>query len=190
MITAKNNSAQIIVEQFCSYELSVAAGPWDACMILFKPMNDKEYLTYVDYFVSDYATEIASNYGLSELAALEQANQEISDNLPDGANTHGQELVCVMKEIDSTETLIGYLWYKHDTSLRPVFIYDFCILEEYQGNGLGKQTLQAFERNLRTKGFEQIKLRVAADNERARHIYEATGFRVTGVNMCKVIGDA
>lgn len=96
-------------------------------------------------------------------------------------------MVCLIQEIDSTEMLIGYLWYKPDTSMRSVFIYDFCILEEYQGNGLGKQALQAFERDLRSQSFEQIKLRVAADNERARHVYEVTGFRVTGVNMCKVI---
>lgn len=156
-------------------------------MILFKPMNDIEHQAYFDYFIPDYAIEIAANYGLSKLAALEHAKQEISDSLPNGANTEGHELVCLIQEIDSTEMLIGYLWYKPDTSMRSVFIYDFCILEEYQGNGLGKQALQAFERDLRSQSFEQIKLRVAADNERARHVYEVTGFRVTGVNMCKVI---
>jgi RimJ/RimL family protein N-acetyltransferase len=31
----------------------------------------------------------------------------------------------------------------------------------------------------------QIKLRVAGDNERARHLYEVSGFQVTGINMSK-----
>ena len=47
--------------------------------------------------------------------------------------------------------------------------------------------MEAFESHLKGKGFEQIKLRVAADNARARHVYEVTGFRVTGVNMSKAI---
>jgi len=45
----------------------------------------------------------------------------------------------------------------------------------------------AFEENLQDKGFKEIRLRVAGDNARALHIYESSGYEVTGINMSKAI---
>ncbi|WP_162980874.1 GNAT family N-acetyltransferase, partial [Pseudomonas aeruginosa] len=53
------------------------------------------------------------------------------------------------------------------------------------GKGLAKQALESLERELKLRGFQQIKLRVAGDNERAKHVYEGSGFCVTGINMSK-----
>lgn len=150
-------------------------------------MRDSEYPAYLDYFIPDYAAEISSNYGLSEPTSLAQAKREIAADLPDGVNTLGQVLLCLIDQSDSSETLIGYLWYRPDATMRSAFISDFHILAAYQGKGLGKQALEVLENELKGKGFDQIKLRVAADNKRARHVYEVTGFRVTGVNMSKAI---
>lgn len=156
-------------------------------MILLRPMRDTEYPAYLDYFIPNYAVEISSNYGLSESASLAQAKREIAADLPDGVNTHGQVLLCLIDQSDACEKLIGYLWYKPDATMRSAFISDFHVLVPYQGQGLGKQALEILESELKDKGFEQIKLRVAQDNKRARHVYEVTGFRVTGVNMSKAI---
>lgn len=71
--------------------------------------------------------------------------------------------------------------------MRTVFICDFHIFEPSQGKGLGKQTLNALEQDLRDKGFDQIRLRVAGDNARARLIYETCGFGITGFNMSKTL---
>lgn len=156
-------------------------------MIVFTPMDAECYQAYLDYFVPDYAAEISLNYRLSEQAALVQARSEITSNLPDGAKTKGHVLRRIMQQDSTAERLIGYLWYKPDLSTRSAFIYDFCILERYRGQGLARQVLSAFENGMRSQGFEQLKLRVAANNDRARHVYEATGFQVTGINMSKVI---
>jgi ribosomal protein S18 acetylase RimI-like enzyme len=150
-------------------------------------MRDNEYPAYLEYFISDFAVEIASNYGLSESVSIAQAKQEVAADLPDGVHTSGQILLCVVDQTDSSERLIGYLWYKPNATMRSAFICDFHILAPYQGKGLGKQALEVLERELKGQGFEHIKLRVAEDNDRARHVYEATGFRVTGVNMNKAI---
>ncbi|MEN0616599.1 GNAT family N-acetyltransferase [Klebsiella indica] len=156
-------------------------------MILFRPMRNDEYPAYLDYFLPDYAAEIAANYGLSSSAALAQAQQEIAEALPAGVNTRGQVLLCLLNDVEGRETPIGYLWYKPDEPTRSAFICDFYIFPTVQGQGLGKQTMVAFENELKNRGIRQIKLRVAGDNQRARHLYEATGFRVTGVNMSKNI---
>jgi ribosomal protein S18 acetylase RimI-like enzyme len=150
-------------------------------------MRDSEYPAYLDYFIPDYAAEISSNYGLSESASLAQAKQEIATDLPDGINTPGQVLLCLIDQSGSSEKLVGYLWYRPDATTRSAFISDFHILAAHQGKGHGKQALEVFENELKGKGFEQIKLRVAEDNKRARHVYEVTGFRVTGVDMSKAI---
>ena len=156
-------------------------------MIGLRPMRSNEYSAYLEYFIPDYAAEIASNYGLSESASFVQAKREMAAELPEGVNTSGQVLLCVVDQSDASEQHVGYLWYKPDAKTHSVFICDFHILAAYQGKGLGKQALKVLEIELKGKGVEQIRLRVAANNHRARHVYEDTGFRVTGVNMNKII---
>jgi len=158
-------------------------------MLAFRPMRSDEFPVWLDYFLPDYATEIAANYKLSAAAPLEQAKREIAIDLPDGPQTEGQELLCILDREANDERLIGYLWYRpiHDT--RSVFINDFHILNAEQGKGLGKQALALFEGKMAEAGFVHIRLRVAADNGRALHVYKDGGFGVTGINMSKRIGD-
>lgn len=156
-------------------------------MIQLRPMRESEYTAYLDYFIPDYAAEISANYGLSEGAALEQAKREVADDLPDGVNTVGQTLQCLVEASASSETHVGYLWYKADTAKRSAFIFDFHILPAFQGKGFAKKALEALEDELKAADIRQIKLRVAGNNGRARHVYEAFGFGVTGINMSKAI---
>ena len=156
-------------------------------MVSFRPLTEDEYPAYLDYFIHDYADEIGSNYGLSQPDSLARAKQEIAEMLPEGVNTHGHVLCSLVAPIDETNRPVGYLWYKPDTMMRSVFIYDFHIFTACQGQGLGKQTLRDLEAHLREQGFNEIRLRVAGDNARARHLYETSGFGVTGINMSKSI---
>ena len=156
-------------------------------MIVLRPMRATEYPAYLDYFIPDYAAEISANYALSPAAALAQAQREIAADLPDGVNTRGQVLCCLFDDSDGAEKRVGYLWYKPDEEMRSAFICDFYIYPAFQGQGLGKQAMAAFEHVLKSQGIGQIKLRVAGDNQRARHLYDAAGFRVTGVDMSKNI---
>lgn len=152
-------------------------------MMTLRSLHEDEYPAYLAYFIPDYADEIAANYRLPHSEAIARAKQETADLLPQGANTPGQVLLCLIHD----DRHVGYLWYKPDTAARAAFIYDFHILKAYQGQGLGKQALHALEQDLRQNGFEQIKLRVAGDNARARSLYETSGFGVTGINMSKTI---
>jgi len=156
-------------------------------MVSFRSMTEEEYSAYLEYFIPDYAIEIASNYRMSKSDSLTIARQEISKLLAEGVNTHGQILLSIFAKLDVFERHIGYLWYKPDAAMRTVFIYDFHIFNSVQGGGLGKQALRAFEEDLQDKGFKEIRLRVAGDNARAFHVYESSGFEVTGINMSKAI---
>ncbi|MGS3447876.1 GNAT family N-acetyltransferase [Klebsiella electrica] len=156
-------------------------------MMMFRPMCEEEYPAYLQYFIADYAREIAANYRLSAEDSLAKAKREIAGDLPEGVNTPGQVLLCLFTQADNRDRHVGYLWYKPDAATRSVFIYDFYIFSACQGQGLGTQALRAFEQEMREQGVEQIRLRVAGDNERARHVYQSTGFWVTGINMSKTL---
>ncbi|MDC7872192.1 acetyltransferase [Pantoea ananatis] len=156
-------------------------------MVSFRSMTEEEYSAYLEYFIPDYAIEIASNYRMSKSDSLTMARQEISKLLAEGVNTHGQILLSIFSKLDVSERHVGYLWYKPDAAMCTVFIYDFHIFNSFQGEGLGKQALRTFEEDLQDKGFKEIRLRVAGDNARALHVYESSGFGVTGINMSKAI---
>ena len=146
-------------------------------------MRDDEFRGYLDYFIPDYAAEISSNYGLSPQDAQAKALLEINEDLAQGPATPDHGLLCIT---EGTE-VIGYLWYKPDQKTRSVFIYDFSILPPHQRKGHATQALVTFEAMLAKDGFEQIKLRVAADNKPAQNLYLKDGFRATGINMIRQI---
>jgi RimJ/RimL family protein N-acetyltransferase len=157
-------------------------------MISLRPMRADEYSAYLDYFIPDYAIEIAANYCLSPVESRLQASREIDEDLPQGVETPGQVLLCIIDSISGDDSIIGYLWYRPDIPARSIHISDFHIFAAHQGKGYGKEALAALELGLSKTGFTQIKLRVAEDNKRAKHVYDVSGFRVTGVNMSKAIG--
>ncbi|SJZ74340.1 GNAT family N-acetyltransferase [Consotaella salsifontis] len=157
-------------------------------MLTMRPMRADEFPAYLSYFIADYAAEIAANFGLSAEASSIKASEEIAANLPDGVSTPEASLICLTLADDAREQLVGYLWYSAKSDDRSAFVYDFYIRPEYRGQGLGRQALALLETELTQAGIEQIRLRVAADNDGAKRLYENTGFRVTGINMSKLIG--
>lgn len=157
-------------------------------MVMFRPMLSHEFLAFVEYFVADYANEIASNYRLSPADALLQARRETESSFPDGEKSAGQVVLCITQTRQGEEQHIGYLWYKPDAQLKSIYINDFYLFPKFRGLGLGSEAMKCLEGRLIQEGYKQIKLRVAADNRRARQVYESNGFGVTGINMNKILG--
>ncbi len=154
--------------------------------LVLRPMRDAEFAAYLAYFVPDYAAEIAANYSIPDAEALARASREIADDLPQGPQTPGEVLLCLVDERDGP---VGYIWYRPDIAASSAFINDFHILATHQGRGFGKHALALLESALAAEGITDIRLRVAADNLRAKHVYETSGFRITGINMSKRIGE-
>ena len=152
--------------------------------ITLRAMCGDEFEGYLEYFIPDYAAEIASNYDVSLEAARARAVRETGEDLAQGVETTGQVLLCIISGAD----LVGYLWYKPDHKARTAFIYDFYILPAHRGQRFGKQALIQLETLLSGEGIMQIGLRVAADNAPAQSMYNKGGYRATGINMIKRIG--
>jgi ribosomal protein S18 acetylase RimI-like enzyme len=153
-------------------------------MITLRLMQADEFPAYRDYFVVDYAQEIATNFGYSLKKSRAIAAQELSDDLPQTVATPEHYLLCI--EANGAET-IGYLWYKLLDRGQTAFIFDFMLFERSRGLGYGKAALAALAERLAQTSVEQIKLRVAFENKRALGLYERVGFNITGYNMVKVL---
>lgn len=146
------------------------------------PMSEADFPAYRDYFIEDYARDLASNHGLSLAEARQQAGDSLQKYLPQGAATPGESLLCIIPVGDNIENAIaGYLWHRIDSATRTTFIYDFYLLPAHRGRGLGKSAMAALEAELIPLGITQV----AYDNPRARALYEELGFRITGYNMAK-----
>lgn len=156
-------------------------------MVVLHPMSETDFAGFLAYFIPDYAAEIAANYHLTPEEALAQAKREAATSLPEGEKTAGQSLKSIVYIENGTEQRIGYLWYRVNTQEGSAFIYDFYLLPEFRRQGLGSRTMQSLESLLTGEGVRQIKLRVAAENTQAKHVYEANGYQITGYNMNKLL---
>lgn len=152
-------------------------------MIKLRSMTLDEYPAYCDYFIADYSREISENYGHSMEKSVELANQDLHRCFPNGLETNEHQLLC----IEYKAQIVGYLWHSIKVNDKSTFIYDFFIFTNSRNNGYGKLAIKALEVQLQSIGIEQIKLRVAYQNQRALKLYQEVGFTISGYNMSKKI---
>ena len=152
-------------------------------MMVLRALHSDEFAAYAAYFVPDYAADLVANHGLTERAAMAKAQGDLDSAFPKGPVSPGQSLLAIVLNA----ALIGYLWYEMQATGTVAFVQDFHILPKFQGRGLAKAAMAEFEAQLRGAGVSLIRLRVAPDNPVARHVYEAGGFRMSGINMYKTV---
>lgn len=158
-------------------------------MVVLREMQQDEYPAYCQYFIDDYSREIAANYGHSTELAIELAKKDLLRCFPDGLQGSEHSLLCIDAEVDEQLKHVGYLWHSINAADKSAYISDFFVFNEYRGLGYGTLAISAFERQLQEIGINQIKLRVAYQNERALKLYQEVGFMITGFNMSKNIGN-
>ena len=156
-------------------------------MINLRKMKADEYPAYCDYFIAVYGDDLTQNHGHSIEMATKLAQQALLSSFPDGVESKQHDLLCIELSSNGVLTVIGYLWHSIKVSDASTFIYDFYIQAEYRGCGYGKQAISELEDLLAAINIEQIKLRVAFNNQRALALYEEVGFTISGYNMSKKI---
>lgn len=156
-------------------------------MITLRNMAAGEYSDYRRFFIGEYARDLSANHGYGIEQGRINAIASIDGYLPQGVETSDNQLFCIEAgdavDQPGERPVAGYLWIgcKGETA----YISDFCILPAWRRRGLGRSALAQLDRLLRGRGITELGLRVAADNPGARALYDACGFRVTGVNMVK-----
>jgi len=159
----------------------------DFYVVNLREMRVDEYPVYCDYFIADYSHEIAKNYGHSMQVATEIAQKDLVKYFPHGLESNEHDLLCIEINLAGKPEVIGYLWHSLNKSDSSTFIYDFYVADEHRGNGYGRQAISVLENQLVSRGINQIKLRVAYNNQRALALYQEAGFIISGYNMAKNI---
>lgn len=156
-------------------------------MVSLIKMHQDDFDQYIAYAVKDYADDKVQAGTWAEEDALTLSKQAFNKYLPKGVESENEYLMSIVS--GEEETKIGFFWFHHDKEEvnKTAFIYDFIILEPFQGKGYGTQTMLSFEALAKEMGIKKIGLHVFAHNKRALHLYEKVGFHATDITMAKYI---
>lgn len=105
----------------------------------------------------------------------EPAGDLFSDGLPPGATFVAVPGDAPVPGVgaDAPATPVGYV-HAYDTG----YVSELAVAPAHQGEGHGRALLARALAALRARGVDAAELEVAADNDRARSLYETVGFRV------------
>jgi ribosomal protein S18 acetylase RimI-like enzyme len=154
-------------------------------MVTLRPMTSSEFEAYIPGLRESYARERAQNLRDSLESQLVEADKQISELLPQGAETPNHFLWHVMAEEEGNSIPVGVLWVFLDREAQKAFIYDIQIDPPYQGKGYGGDTLACLENELRPYSVRQIGLNVFGDNARAFRLYQKAGYYIVATHMQK-----
>lgn len=134
--------------------------------------------------VRDYAAEHVEAGNWPATGALERADREFRELLPDGLATTGQQLWTIE---DDAGHEVGKLWVgqRHGQPDDALFIWDIAVEPEARGRGIGRATLDALDSWARDAGYGRIGLHVFGSNDVARRLYARAGYVETDVMMLK-----
>lgn len=156
-------------------------------MVQLVPMSEAEFETYQEHGVREYAMEHVEAGNWRPEEALQRAEQEFRELLPNGVASPDQYLFSIVDE--KTGTKVGILWFAVQS--RPVgqsaFVYDVEIFEQFRRHGYGTQTFLALEEKAREMGLKTISLHVFGHNYAAREMYEKLGYVPKSIWMSKTV---
>jgi len=146
-------------------------------------MQQEDFEPYLERGIREYAEDHVRNGNWTVEESLERSKKEFEQLLPEGVNSRDQFLYSIVDEMDNKK--IGLLWVQ--VKDQKAFIYDFIIDDSFRGKGYGKQALIALDEKLRSISVQSIGLHVFGDNHTAQELYKKMGFRITGIQMNKVL---
>ena len=146
-------------------------------------MSEDAYRRWIEPTLREYAQEHvdAGNWPADE--ALDRARRQFAELLPEGRETVGHVLWTIE---DAGGRDVGMLWVApHPTMPNAIWIYDFAVVPEARGRGVGRAALDALDAWARERAIDQIGLHVFGSNDIARRLYLRAGFVETDVTMVK-----
>lgn len=153
-------------------------------MLSLSKMTKKQFQSYLEFTIPDYAKDKIESGTWKEEEALNLAKESYQKYLPNGVETPNEFLYA----INLKETHIGFMWLHYDSNkTESAFIYDFLIMEDYQGKGYGQQAMTLMFDTVKEFGASRLSLHVFGHNKRALHVYEKLGFEITDYSMSKDI---
>lgn len=154
-------------------------------MVDLVPMDKATYQAYLDRAIPNYAQENVQSGRWSPDLALQRAEEEYRQLLPDGLASRDQYFFSI-KDKESGKN-VGILWFgiQERGGKRGAFVYDVEIDEQFRRQGYGEQAFLAMEEKVYALGLETIGLHVFGQNYGARAMYEKLGYKATNITMSK-----
>jgi ribosomal protein S18 acetylase RimI-like enzyme len=150
--------------------------------VVVRPMSAAEFDAYRQRSVSAYAAEHVRAGNWSADQALDLAEQETDELLPDGLDTPG--VIFLVGE--TAGQMIGHIWAGPAPRQRPGWwIYDLEVVPSERRRGYGRMLLDAVEIEITRRGGETVGLNVFGGNDIARRLYESLGYGTISVQMRK-----
>jgi ribosomal protein S18 acetylase RimI-like enzyme len=150
--------------------------------VSLRAMTANEFAAYRDAFIRDWAADLQKVHDLTSDGALAEAAARTDADLPHGPATPGHHLFAIR----AGEERVGTVWFSIDAHGRA-FLDDVTIDEASRGKGYGRRALELCEQEAARRGVSSIELHVYRHNPRAIALYEALGYRTTGLKMGKRI---
>ncbi|MFG6401261.1 MULTISPECIES: GNAT family N-acetyltransferase [unclassified Microbacterium] len=155
--------------------------------ITVRPMTDDEYDDWQSSLSREYAEEQVAVGRWAAEGAVERAEREKAELLPDGLQTERMLLLTGVNESGET---VGRAWVALDNPRKTpdcAYLFDFEIVAEHRGRGLGRHFLTAVEGAVFRAGLPELELNVFAHNRRAVALYTAADYQVVTQQMRKKI---
>ncbi len=154
--------------------------------VVLRPMTAEEFATYLPWAKGEYADELRRNVGITGEQARRHAEHAFGDLTDDGVLTAGHQLLVAE---DPSGERVGLLWLtvRNERGAPAMWIYDIFVEEARRGQGYGRRLLELAEDEARRAGVDRMELNVAGDNQRARALYEQSGYIEMSRQMYKKI---
>ncbi|QQE77091.1 N-acetyltransferase [Alicyclobacillus sp. SO9] len=154
-------------------------------MVKLESMGHERYESWLKASVKHYAEEKVQAGNVSAEEAMQVAEREFEQIMPEGLATLDTYLFNVKDE--DCDQVVGSLWLKVRDEGKEMFIYGLEINEDARGKGYGKQTMQSLEAFVKQMGIPKISLHVFGYNEVAIKLYRSSGYVATNILMSKVL---
>ncbi|GHF52429.1 ribosomal protein S18 acetylase RimI-like enzyme [Deinococcus metalli] len=157
-------------------------------MIELRPMDAAAFERFVAHAAPQYAAEKIRSGEWTPEEAMQRADREFRQLLPQGPDTPDNVLYHLHDPHEGAD--VGVLWYALQTrgGTRTAFVYEVEVYDPYRRRGYASQAFALLERDAAARGATNIQLHVFGHNTSARALYEGLGFQTTNVIMRKELG--
>lgn len=144
--------------------------------VRLRKMNVKEFKSYCEYSVNDYAKDLMKSSDITLEEAREQARKEFKGMLPQGTDTK-DNYVMIIEDVRDRKA-VGIIWYLYEEfqGAKQVFLSDFIVYEEERRKGYATVALAEMERNAMRDGCKQSIIYVWKHNPPGINLYTKCGY--------------
>jgi ribosomal protein S18 acetylase RimI-like enzyme len=121
---------------------------------------------------------VLDSYASDEMGGGEPLSDDVKSRLIAALCEQAQALVLLAWQDERVVGVaIGFFGFSTFAARPLLNVHDLAVLPELRGHGIGRALLSAVDERARARSCAKVTLEVREDNARARHLYQACGFR-------------